>query len=153
AAADLRQWTDAGWRVLVATDGHGSATRIVEVLGEAEVPARLDATLDPFDEGVVHVTTAQLGRGFIHEPRRLVVLTETDLTGTPSTGPSTKDMRRMPSRRRAQVDPLQLTPGDFVVHEQHGVGRFVEMMQRTVQGATREYLVLEYAPSKRGQPG
>ncbi|MFW5469153.1 transcription-repair coupling factor [Knoellia sp. CPCC 206435] len=153
AAADLRRWTDAGWRVLVATDGHGSATRIVEVLGEAEVPARLDPTLDPFDEGVVHVTTAQLGRGFIHEPSRLVLLTETDLTGTPSSGPSTKDMRRMPSRRRAQVDPLQLTPGDFVVHEQHGVGRFVEMMQRTVQGATREYLVLEYAASKRGQPG
>ncbi len=153
AAADLRQWTDAGWHVLVATDGHGSATRIVEVLGEAEVPARLDPSLDPFDEGVVHVTTAQLGRGFIHEPSRLVILTETDLTGTPSSGPSTKDMRRMPSRRRAQVDPLQLTPGDFVVHEQHGVGRFVEMMQRTVQGATREYLVLEYAASKRGQPG
>ena len=38
----------------------------------------------------------------------------------------------MPSRRRNQVDPLQLRPGDFVVHEQHGVGRFVEMMQRTV---------------------
>jgi transcription-repair coupling factor (superfamily II helicase) len=44
-------------------------------------------------------------------------------------------------------------PGDFVVHEQHGVGRFVEMVQRTVGGATREYLVLEYAASKRGQPG
>ena len=59
----------------------------------------------------------------------------------------------MPSRRRNQVDPLQLRPGDFVVHEQHGVGRFVEMMQRTVGGATREYLVIEYAASKRGQPG
>jgi transcription-repair coupling factor (superfamily II helicase) len=59
----------------------------------------------------------------------------------------------MPSRRRNQVDPLQLRPGDHVVHEQHGVGKFVEMMQRTVQGATREYLVIEYAPSKRGQPG
>ena len=59
----------------------------------------------------------------------------------------------MPSRRRNQVDPLQLRPGDFVVHEQHGVGRFVEMVQRTVAGATREYLVLEYAPGKRGQPG
>ena len=45
-----------------------------------------------------------------------------------------------------------MQPGDFVVHEQHGVGRYVEMAQRTVQGATREYLVLEYASSKRGQP-
>ena len=33
-----------------------------------------------------------------------------------------------------QVDPLQLKPGDFVVHEQHGVGRYVEMVQRTVAG-------------------
>ncbi|PRY58116.1 transcription-repair coupling factor [Knoellia remsis] len=156
AASDLRGWTDDGWRVLVATDGPGSAKRIAEVLGEAEVPARLDDDLTDdagFAPGVVHVTTAQLGRGFLHPPSRLALLTETDLTGTPSAGPSTKDMRRMPSRRRNQVDPLQLTPGDFVVHEQHGVGRFVEMMQRTVQGATREYLVIEYAPSKRGQPG
>ena len=58
----------------------------------------------------------------------------------------------MPSRRRNTVDPLQLAAGDFVVHEQHGVGRYVEMTQRTVGGATREYLVLEYAASKRGQP-
>ena len=59
----------------------------------------------------------------------------------------------MPSRRRNQVDPLQLRPGDFVVHEQHGVGRFVEMVQRTVGGATREYLVIEYAPSQARPAG
>ncbi len=58
----------------------------------------------------------------------------------------------MPSRRRGGIDPLQLTPGDYVVHEQHGVGRYLEMTSRTVQGATREYLVIEYAPGKRGQP-
>ena len=63
----------------------------------------------------------------------------------------------MPSRRKKAVDPLELAPGDYVVHEQHGVGRYVEMMQRTVgtgaQKATREYIVIEFAPSKRGQPG
>jgi len=47
---------------------------------------------------------------------------------------------------------LQLTAGDYVVHEQHGVGRYLEMTSRTVQGAIREYLVIEYAPGKRGQP-
>ena len=43
-----------------------------------------------------------------------------------------------------------------MVHEQHGIGRFVEMRQRTVgtgaNASTREYLVIEYAPSKRGAP-
>jgi transcription-repair coupling factor (superfamily II helicase) len=98
------------------------------------------------------VTTGSLGRGFVDAQQRLVVVTEADLTGQPGSS-GTKDMRRMPSRRRNQVDPLQLRPGDYVVHEQHGVGRFVEMVQRTVQNATREYLVIEYAASKRGQPG
>ncbi len=76
------------------------------------------------------------------------MLTEADLAGQRT---ASKDMR-MPTRRRRGIDPLQLTPGDYVVHEQHGVGRYVEMASRTVQGATREYLVIEYAPSKRGQP-
>ena len=60
---------------------------------------------------------------------KLALLTETDLVG--QAGPSTKSMRRMPSRRRNMVDPLQLRTGDYVVHEQHGVGRYVEMVQRT----------------------
>ena len=61
--------------------------------------------------------------------------------------------RKTPVKRRNQVDPLALTAGDYVVHDQHGIGRFVEMVERTVGGARREYLVIEYAASKRGQPG
>ena len=151
AVEHLRARTAAGWRVAVVTEGPGLAKRIEEVLRDHEVP--VEPLANSVTPGTVGVTTGSLGRGFVHEPERFELLTETDLTGQPGAGTSTKDMRRMPSRRRNQVDPLQLRPGDFVVHEQHGVGRFVEMMQRTVQGATREYLVIEYAPSKRGQPG
>ena len=153
AVSDLRTWVGEQWRVVVVTEGHGLAKRVHEVLAEDEVPSRLDADLADLAPGLVHLTTGSLGSGFLAPASRLAVITETDLTGTVGQGGSTKDMRRMPSRRRNQVDPLQLKPGDFVVHEQHGVGRFVEMVQRTVGGATREYLVLEYAPSKRGQPG
>jgi transcription-repair coupling factor (superfamily II helicase) len=149
---DLRSWLDAGHRVVVALEGPGLARRVAEVLGEHGVPHRLEVPLEDLEDGVVHVTTGRVGRGFVAPDCHLVVVGETDLTGQVGTGGSTRDMRRMPSRRRNQVDPLQLRPGDYVVHEQHGVGRFVEMSQRVVQGATREYLVLEYAPSKRGQP-
>src|SRR5690606_26740875 len=149
---DLRSWLDAGHRVVVALEGPGLARRVAEVLGEHGVPHRLEVPLEDLEDGVVHVTTGRVGRGFVAPDCHLVVVGETDLTGQVGTGGSTRDMRRMPSRRRNQVDPLQLRPGDYVVHEQHGVGRFVEMSQGVVQGATREYLVLEYAPSKRGQP-
>ena len=60
---------------------------------------------------------------------------------------------RLPTRRRNAVDPVSLKPGDYVVHAQHGIGKYVDLVQRTTGGATREYLVVEYAPSKRGQPG
>ena len=59
----------------------------------------------------------------------------------------------MPSRRKKAVDPIELKPGDYVVHEQHGVGRYIELVQRTLGKSAREYLVIEYASSKRGQPG
>jgi transcription-repair coupling factor (superfamily II helicase) len=152
AIGDIKGWLGDGWRVVLLTEGHGSAQRLVEVLGGEDIAARLDEDLaGDVDPSVVHVTCACLPRGFVSDELRLAVLTETDLMG--QVGPSTKSMRRMPSRRRNAVDPLQLKAGDLVVHEQHGVGRYVEMVQRTVASATREYLVVEYAPSKRGQPG
>ena len=153
ALADVKEWLAEGWRVVFVLAGHGTAARAVEVLAGAGLAARLvDDLPGPPEAGVVHVTCGQLQTGFLAPGLRLAVLAEADLTSR--TGASTRDMRgKLPSRRRNTVDPLQLRPGDFVVHEQHGVGRFVEMVQRTVQGATREYLVIEYAPSKRGQPG
>ena len=154
AVAELRRLVADDWSVLVATEGPGLAKRITEVLAEHDAPSRLVADGADPAPGLITVTTGAVGAGFLAPGARLAVITETDLTGSAGgSGTSTKDMRRMPSRRRNQVDPLQLRPGDFVVHEQHGVGKFVEMMQRTVAGATREYLVLEYAPGKRGHPG
>ncbi|WP_337060052.1 transcription-repair coupling factor [Kineococcus sp. G2] len=153
ALADLRELAGAGWRIVVTTEGHGPAKRLVELLSGEDVPARLvDDLVEPPAPAVVAVTTASVEHGFVAEALKAALVTESDLTGVG--GQSTKDMRRMaPRRRRNAVDPLSLQPGDFVVHEQHGIGKFVEMVQRTVQGATREYLVLEYASSKRGQPG
>jgi transcription-repair coupling factor (superfamily II helicase) len=154
AVADIGGWLSAGWRVAIVTEGHGLAKRVVEMLGEADLAVTLvDDLAEPPPPSVAAVGTGGLGRGFISAGLKLAVLTEGDLTGGQIGGSTTKDMRRMPARRRNVVDPMQLSPGDAVVHEQHGVGKFVEMMQRTIGGATREYLVIEYAPSKRGHPG
>ncbi len=151
ALADLRAMVHDGWAVVTTTEGHGPAKRLAEVLADADVPARVETSLEQAPQpALVHVTTAAIEHGFICEGLKLALVTEADIAGSRS---ATRDMRRLPSRRRKTVDPLQLRPGDFVVHEQHGVGKYVEMMQRTVGGATREYLVIEYAPSKRGHPG
>jgi transcription-repair coupling factor (superfamily II helicase) len=145
ALTDIKGWLEAGKAVVLLSEGMGSAERMVELLKGVDVPARLQRFLDRAPEPqVVHVTTGRLDHGFV--TGELAVLTHLDLVGQKA---STKDMRRLPSRRRNMVDPLQLKVGDHVVHEQHGVGRYVEMVQRTVQGATREYLVIEYAKGDR----
>jgi transcription-repair coupling factor (superfamily II helicase) len=150
ALTDLKAWARDGWQVALVFDGHGSAQRAVERLSAAEIPARLvaEAGVEP---GVVDVTTGTLVAGVVAPELKLAFLTEADLTG--QRGATTLDKSRLPSRRRNAIDPIQLKAGDYVVHEQHGVGKYVEMVRRTVNGGEREYLIIEYAPSKKGQPG
>ncbi|MFJ2443075.1 MULTISPECIES: transcription-repair coupling factor [unclassified Streptomyces] len=157
ALADTKQWLADGWRTVFVTEGHGTAARTVEVLGGEGIPARLDTPgadgaggLTEIAQALVHVARGSIDYGFVDPGLKLAVLTETDLSGQKAAG---KDGTRLPAKRRKTIDPLTLEPGDYIVHEQHGVGRYVEMVQRTVQGATREYLLVEYAPAKRGQPG
>ena len=169
AVADLGALARGGWSVVVATDGPGPARRMASLLSDGGVPARIVTRLDePADlgevaadgtlsgDGVVRVTRAGTGHGFVAEGLRLALIAESDLTGRAGAGP--RERKALPARRaRRSVDPLSLRPGDLVVHAQHGVGRFIELRRRAVgtgkSAATREYLVIEYAPSKRGQPG
>jgi transcription-repair coupling factor (superfamily II helicase) len=149
ALADVRRWLAGQWRVVLVTEGHGPAQRLAELLRADGLGARLGDLGDPPEPGVPYVTTGLISHGFSWQAAGLAVVCEADLAGQ-RTG--SRDRARMPSRRRGGIDPLQLSAGDYVVHEQHGVGRYLEMTSRSVQGATREYLVIEYAPAKRGQP-
>jgi transcription-repair coupling factor (superfamily II helicase) len=149
---DLKRWSGDGWRVALVFPGHGPAQRSAEVLRDNGFGVSLvDGVPSVPPAGTVVVTTGSLEVGFVDEASRLAVVTGTDISG--GRGASTRDMRKMPSRRRNTIDPLELRPGDYVVHEQHGIGRYLEMVRRTVNGAEREYLVIEYAATKRGQPG
>jgi transcription-repair coupling factor (superfamily II helicase) len=150
ALADTKGWLSEGWRCVYLTQGHGTASRTVEVLGGEGIAARLDEEPAELAPSVVHVSCGAVENGFVDPGLKLAVLTETDLSGQRAAG---REGAKMPARRRKTIDPLTLQAGDYIVHEQHGVGRYVEMVQRTVQGATREYLLVEYAPAKRGQPG
>jgi transcription-repair coupling factor (superfamily II helicase) len=149
---DLKGWVGDGWAVALVFEGHGPAQRAVEVLRDAGIGAALTETVPTAPTaGELVVACGGLRQGFLDAAARLAVLTGDDITG--GRGATSRDMRKMPSRRRNTIDPLELRAGDHVVHEQHGIGRYVELVQRKVNGADREYLVIEYAPSKRGQPG
>jgi transcription-repair coupling factor (superfamily II helicase) len=152
AVADIGEHLKEGRRVVVVQQGQGPAKRTVEVLGEHDIAASLVESVSSGSTSgsVVEVVQGCLEHGLVVAEPGLVLLTGQDLSGQKA---STRDMRKMPARRKKQIDPLELKPGDYVVHEQHGVGRFLEMRQREVQGAMREYLVLEYGARQRRSGG
>ncbi|MGE2833850.1 transcription-repair coupling factor [Mycobacterium sp. SMC-4] len=145
--AMLRAHVATGGFGAIVTPGTGTAKRVVEQLGESDIAATLLEPGAAPSEGVVGVLQGPLHDGVVLPGANLVVITETDLTGNRA---AATEGKKLAAKRRNVVDPLALTAGDLVVHDQHGIGKFVEMTERVVGGARREYLVLEYASAKRG---
>ncbi len=149
-----------GWRVIVTASGAGLVDRARDVLAERGIAARATDRLDVVPEpGVAVCVVANLESGFELPGAKLAVLTESEFYGR-TIAADGRIVKKLASRRRNVVDPLQLKTGDVVVHSTHGIGRFVELVQREVSTGgrnavktTREYVVIEYAPSRRGHPG
>ncbi|MCS7173428.1 MAG: transcription-repair coupling factor [Armatimonadetes bacterium] len=138
-AQELQRWRQAGYRVVVAS---AQAHRLVEILADQGFPAGLAEDLVQVPEpGRVVVVSASLSNGFRIEDLRLVVVTDAEVLGW--------RRRRRRFRRAVEGGRLRswadLQAGDLVVHVHHGIGRFRGMVRKTVDGATRDYLYLEYA--------
>ena len=147
----LRNAVQSHFTVIFATHGHGMLERYAGIFRAADLPVQINEKLVATPtKGAVHLTTSIIAHGFESAAHQIFFMTERDLTGSKG---SVKDSERMPTKRKKAIDPLELRAGDFVVHEQHGIGRYVELLERTVAGVTREYLIIEYAPAKRGHPG
>jgi transcription-repair coupling factor (superfamily II helicase) len=159
-----------GWTVAVVAAGPGLVERAADVLGAREAAARVVTEFPAEAEtGVAYLVMGSVEAGFEIPDAKLAVLSEAEFYGR-AAGIDSRQVKKLASRRKNVVDPLQLKTGDFVVHQTHGIGRFVEMVQREVSsgqrtprgplGTTvtaakvlRDYLVIEYAPSKRGHAG
>jgi transcription-repair coupling factor (superfamily II helicase) len=147
----LKQALERGQIVVFATHGHGMLERYAGIFRGADLPVNIMGSLfDAPVKATINITTSVVTHGFESQSDQIFFMTERDLTGSKG---SVKDSERLPTKRKKAIDPLELKAGDFIVHEQHGIGRYVELMQRTVGGVTREYLIIEYASAKRGQPG
>ena len=147
----LRQERDRGFGVWLVS---AQPSRSVALLQEHDCPAQFVPNPRDFlaieklqgqhvPVAVKYSGSAEL-EGFILPTFRLVVVTDREFFGQHSL--ATPNYVR--KRRRAtskQVDPNKLQPGDYVVHKNHGVGRFLKLESLAINGETREYLVLQYA--------
>ena len=133
------------WLIAITCPGHGTAQRYEELLRSNGIP-----TANSLVPGSVFVFTSGMRHGFTVENAMFALITERDFAGSKA---QDGEKLSLASRRKNRIDPLTLKEGDFVVHQVHGIGKFIEMAERVVNGTKREYLVIEYASSKRGQSG
>ncbi len=135
----LRELRSSGARVIVCADGEGTIGRVADLLGQADLsPTIHEREPEVFEPGV-HLLVAGLDRGFVLPEAGVAVLTEADLTGR-----RRAHRRARPRKRQTESFYDDLKPGDYVVHHQHGVGKFAGMVKRRMGGAERDYLMLEY---------
>jgi transcription-repair coupling factor (superfamily II helicase) len=149
-AARLSELVAGGYSVTVCAEGAGSAARLAAVLAEegmlvTVLPTGDGDALGSADDGDdlsrpgIRIVVAPLERGVVMPAVKVAVIAEADFTGR----------RRAHRPARARARPTDgffddLAPGDYVVHRQHGVARYAGMVTRTVNGASRDYLLLEY---------
>ena len=149
AVKDIRDWHKSGLTVVFTAPANGTLKRFSELLNLADLPNKIINSETEINSDVINLVLSNYKHGFISKKYKIVLITDKDVSGQRA---ADKDLARMPSRRKKAIDPLQLRVGDYVVHEQHGVGRYLELINRNIAGVSREYLVIEYASSKRGQP-
>jgi transcription-repair coupling factor (superfamily II helicase) len=134
----VRAWTAEGDRVVLASD---QAPRLADLLNEQGLPTgvtdRLSATPAP---GTRTLIGRSLNGGFAGGPDGLVVVTDRELFG------SVRVRRPKALRRVVPRDVLErLVRGDLVVHIDHGIARYEQMLRRGSDGQERDYLELSFA--------
>ncbi len=135
-------WQVDGDRIVLASD---QAPRLAEILGEAGHPV---ATVDRLGEapppGAIALIERTLNGGFIGGPDGVAFVTDRELFG------SVRVRRPRALRRVVPRDILErLAPGDLVVHIDHGVARYEQMLRRGGEGEDRDYLELSFAGGDR----
>jgi transcription-repair coupling factor (superfamily II helicase) len=147
-ARKLNALVAEGWSVTVCADSDGSAARLSSVLAEEGLSVPVLGAVGVAEPDLtargIRVVVAALEHGFLLPSAKVGVLAEPDVTGRRSA--------HRPVRARARSTEGffdDLAPGDYVVHRQHGVARYAGMVTRTVNGASRDYLLLCYRGDDR----
>jgi transcription-repair coupling factor (superfamily II helicase) len=143
--ADLRGLLAGSFTIVLCAQGEGAAARLTRSLGSEGLEFTALGRGEPVpDRPGGFVVESLLDRGAVLPGIGLALLSEADLTGRRRTHRAA----RAP-RRDAQHFFEDLTVGDHVVHEHHGVARFGGMVKRSMGGAERDYLLLEYRGDDR----
>ena len=139
-AEDIEAWKKSNTSVLIYAGTH--AKRLQDRLLDSNHIVPIKEKLDrDIVQGEVLIIEQQLNHGFEYPELSLAVVTENELYGAENRRPADNKKKR----RKPQLVFSELNVGDLVVHELHGIGRFVGVETLTVGGVQKDYLHLVYS--------
>ncbi len=145
AASDLAHYQKMEFASLVLCGTRRRAEVLQELLGSKGLSAFLAIPLNTMPkEGQILLTEGTLPFGMEYPNAKLAILTEGQLI---SRSEPKKKPKKTATNRQKLNSFTDLTPGDLVVHENYGIGRFVAMEQMKIDGAVKDYIKIAYQGS------
>ncbi len=155
-AARIREARRQGLLVTITSRSAGGRERLAHILKHYGVAAHIrDEPLRPPDvqtlRGDKDIDTVLIiggtGRGFLLEALHLLVIDEEEIFGARSRQPRKRSSKQAAGELIRTVSELK--EGDFVVHADHGIGRYLQMKRMEAGGVEQDYLVLLYRGEER----
>ncbi|MBH1942128.1 transcription-repair coupling factor [Mobilitalea sibirica] len=138
---DLERWKKNKYRVILLSGSRTRAMRLSEDLREFNLNAFYTDDMDRIlQDGEIMVTYGNLRRGFEYPMIKLVIISESDIFGTEKR----KKHKKSTYEGKKIQNFTELTPGDYVVHENHGLGIYRGIEKIEVDKVTKDYIKIEY---------
>lgn len=137
--AEMESWKNNNFNVFVLAEGRERVKQVQSILSDYDIHATENGAATP--EGMITVLDGSLQAGFELPLQRLVVLTDGELfKGKP------KRQRRAPKASNAEriKNYSEIKPGDFIVHVNHGIGKYYGVVTLEVHGISKDYLDIRY---------
>ena len=143
AAADLEQYRNSGTAVLVLCASDSRALNLHRLLEDRNIFSALSLKGVTMPQpGEIRIALGALSAGCEWPYLKLAVMTEGQLFATPQKAPK---VQKKASNRQKLQSYSDLSPGDIVVHEHHGIGRFAGIQRMPVDGVEKDYIKIDYA--------
>ena len=139
---DLLKWKKNGYRMLLVSGSASRARRLAQDLFDRELSAFYAEDLDrEVQPGETMVISGGLRRGFEYPLIKFVVISDTDIFGAQK---KTRRKKRYAGQGKYIQSFHELSIGDYVVHESHGLGIYRGIEQLEVDHTVKDYIKLEY---------
>ena len=144
AAEDVSAYLKQGYRVVVLAGDMRRAELLQSFLKESGIVAYVRETLERMpEEGCCTISVGGMSAGMEYPGIRLAVISDMQLLRVREH--KHKASKKAPSDRQRISSYADLRPGDLVVHEVHGIGRFAGIKKMKVDGLEKDYIMIRYA--------